>query len=261
MSNLTRAAVVNFLVQSLVVCAFLAAWEITARSKLINPFLLPALSDVLERIGKDVASGVALVDLSLTLYRALVGFAFAAVIGIPLGVLMARVAPIRWFFDPLISAGFPMPKIAFLPIFVLWFGLFDVSKIVMVAFSSIFPVVAAAYAGTQGVDKWPLWSARALGAKERELLWEVVLPMAMPQILTGLQIALPVALITTVVTEMLMSGTGIGGSMINAGRFADSVGVFAGIVEIAIVGILVIRGVEIVRRRILVWHAETRAET
>jgi len=171
---------------------------------------------------------------------------------------MARVAPIRWFFDPLLSAGFPMPKIAFLPIFVLWFGLFDVSKIVMVAFSAIFPVVASTYQGTQGVDKWPLWSARALGAKERELLWEVILPLAMPQILTGLQIALPVALITTVVTEMLMSGTGIGGSMINAGRFADSVGVFAGIVEIAIMGLVVIRGVEAVRRRILVWHAETR---
>jgi ABC-type nitrate/sulfonate/bicarbonate transport system permease component len=173
---------------------------------------------------------------------------------------MARSALFRWFFDPLISAGFPMPKIAFLPIFVLWFGLFDTSKIIMVAFSAVFPVVSAAYAGTQGVDKWPLWSARALGAKERELLWEIILPMALPQILTGLQIALPVALITTVVTEMLMSGKGLGGTMINAGRFADSVGVFAGIVEIAIVGILVIRGVEVLRRRLLVWHAEARVE-
>jgi len=258
MSRASR--LVNLAVQVLVICAFLAAWELTARAQLINPFLLPALSDVLARVGKDTASGVALVDLSLTLYRALSGFAIAAAIGVPLGILMARVASIRWFFDPLISAGFPMPKIAFLPIFMLWFGLFDTSKIIMVAFSSIFPVVAAAYAGTQGVDKWPLWSARALGAKERELLWEVVLPMAMPQILTGLQIALPVALITTIVTEMLMSGTGIGGTMINAGRFADSVGVFAGIVEIAVIGILVVRGVEFLRRRLLAWHAETRLE-
>jgi ABC-type nitrate/sulfonate/bicarbonate transport system permease component len=250
----------NIAIQALVIGAFLAAWEITARETLINPFLLPALSDVVVRMAQDIASGVAIVDLSLTLYRALSGFAIAALIGIPLGVLMARSAPFRWFFDPLISAGFPMPKIAFLPIFVLWFGLFDTSKIIMVAFSAVFPVVSAAYAGTQGVDKWPLWSARALGAKERELLWEIILPMALPQILTGLQIALPVALITTVVTEMLMSGKGLGGTMINAGRFADSVGVFAGIVEIAIVGILVIRGVEVLRRRLLVWHAEARVE-
>jgi taurine transport system permease protein len=250
----------NIAIQALVLGAFLAAWEITAREKLINPFLLPALSDVVVRMAQDITSGVAIVDLSLTLYRALSGFAIAALIGIPLGVLMARSALFRWFFDPLISAGFPMPKIAFLPIFVLWFGLFDTSKIIMVAFSAVFPVVSAAYAGTQGVDKWPLWSARALGAKERELLWEIILPMALPQILTGLQIALPVALITTVVTEMLMSGKGLGGTMINAGRFADSVGVFAGIVEIAIVGILVIRGVEVLRRRLLVWHAEARVE-
>jgi taurine transport system permease protein len=238
----------NIAIQALVLGAFLAAWEITAREKLINPFLLPALSDVVVRMAQDIASGVAIVDLSLTLYRALSGFAIAALIGIPLGVLMARSALFRWFFDPLISAGFPMPKIAFLPIFVLWFGLFDTSKIIMVAFSAVFPVVSAAYAGTQGVDKWPLWSARALGAKERELLWEIILPMALPQ------------MITTVVTEMLMSGKGLGGTMINAGRFADSVGVFGGIVEIAIVGILVIRGVEILRRRLLVWHAEARVE-
>jgi len=255
-----RRALGDLLIQSLVIAAFLLAWEMTARARVINPFLLPALSDVLMRIGKDLGSGIAIVDLSLTLYRALSGFAIAAAIGIPLGILMARWSLVRWFFDPLISAGFPMPKIAFLPIFVLWFGLFDTSKIIMVAFSSIFPVVSAAYAGTQGVDKWPLWSARALGAKERELLWEVILPLALPQILTGLQIALPVALITTVVTEMLMSGKGIGGTMMNAGRFADSVGVFAGIVEIAVVGILVIRGVEALRRRLLVWHAETRAD-
>ena len=253
-------AIGNIVVQTLVIVAFMAAWEMTARMQFINPFLLPALSDVVVRIGKDIISGVVVVDLSLTLYRALSGFAIAALVGIPLGILMARAAPFRWFFDPLISAGFPMPKIAFLPIFVLWFGLFDTSKIIMVAFSSVFPVVSAAYAGTQGVSKWPLWSARALGAKERELLWEVILPMALPQILTGLQIALPVALITTVVTEMLMSGKGIGGTMINAGRFADSVGVFAGIVEIAIVGIVVIRGVEYIRRRLLVWHAEARIE-
>lgn len=245
-------------VQAGVIALFLLAWELTARLGLIHPFLLPPLSRVLARIGEDIASGVVFVDLALTLYRALTGFVIAALVGVPLGILMARSFAVRWFFDPLISAGFPMPKIAFLPIFVLWFGLFDASKIIMVAVSCFFPIVAAAHAGTEGVDKWPLWSARSLGASERQVLWEIVLPLALPQIITGLQIALPVGLITTVVTEMLMSGKGIGGSMINAGRFADSVGVFAGIVEIAVLGIVVIRGVERIRRALLVWHAEAR---
>jgi ABC-type nitrate/sulfonate/bicarbonate transport system permease component len=245
-------------VQALVIAAFLLVWEASVRLGLIDPFLLPAFSDVAARVGADTLSGAVPVDLARTLYRALAGFAAAAAVGVPLGVLMARTVPVRWFFDPLVSAGFPMPKIAFLPIFILWFGLFDASKIIMVAFSCVFPIVAATFAGTRGVDKWPLWSARSLGAGERQLLFEIVLPLALPQILTGLQIALPVALITTVVTEMLMGGQGVGASMIMAARFADSVGVFAGIVELALLGLVVIRAIERLRAHLLAWHPETQ---
>lgn len=245
-------------VQVGVIAALAAAWELGARYGALSPFLLPPLSTVLERLWSDLISGVVLVDLGLTLYRALTGFAVAAVIGIPVGILMSRSAAVRWFFDPLISIGFPMPKIAFLPIFILWFDIYDTSKIIMVAFSCFYPIVSATYAGTSSLDKWPIWSARSLGCRDRDLWWEVYLPMAMPQILTGLQVALPVGMITTVVTEMLMGGRGIGGTMITAGRFADSVGVFAGIVEIVILGFLVVKSLEIVRRRLLVWHPESR---
>lgn len=245
-------------VQVAVVAALAGLWEFGARFGALNPFLLPPLSTVLGRIWEDLVAGTVLVDLGLTLYRALAGFAIGAVIGIPLGILMARSALVRWFFDPLVSIGFPMPKIAFLPIFILWFDIYDTSKIIMVAFSCFFPIVAATYAGCSSLDKWPIWSARSFGAKERELLWEVYLPMAMPQIITGLQVALPVGMITTIVTEMLMGGRGVGGAMIMAGRFADSVGVFAGIVQIIILGFVVVKSLEIVRRRILVWHPESR---
>lgn len=245
-------------VQVAVVAALAGLWEFGARFGALNPFLLPPLSVVLGRIWEDLIAGTVLVDLGLTLYRALAGFAIGAVIGIPLGILMARSALVRWFLDPLVSIGFPMPKIAFLPIFILWFDIYDTSKIIMVAFSCFFPIVAATYAGCSSLDKWPIWSARSFGAKERDLLWEVYLPMAMPQIITGLQVALPVGMITTIVTEMLMGGRGVGGAMIMAGRFADSVGVFAGIVQIIILGFVVVKSLEIVRRRILVWHPESR---
>jgi ABC-type nitrate/sulfonate/bicarbonate transport system permease component len=249
---------VDIAVQVAVVVALAGLWEFGARFGALNPFLLPPLSVVLGRIWEDLIAGTVLVDLGLTLYRALAGFAIGAVIGIPLGILMARSALVRWFFDPLVSIGFPMPKIAFLPIFILWFDIYDTSKIIMVAFSCFFPIVAATYAGCSSLDKWPIWSARSFGAKERDLLWEVYLPMAMPQIITGLQVALPVGMITTIVTEMLMGGRGVGGAMIMAGRFADSVGVFAGIVQIIILGFVVVKSLEIFRRRILVWHPESR---
>jgi ABC-type nitrate/sulfonate/bicarbonate transport system permease component len=149
-----------------------------------------------------------------------------------------------------------MPKIAFLPIIVLWLGVYDVSKISMVVFDAIFPVVTATIAGIAGVERELIWSARNLGARERELLWQVMLPAALPQIMTGLQVALPIALIVTVVTEMKMSGYGIGGAMMTASRFADSRGVFAGIVEIAVIGYALVKGMTLVRRRLLAWHAE-----
>jgi taurine transport system permease protein len=242
--------------QLAVIAALLALWEITARAGWIAPFLLPALSDVLGVVAEQLLSGELVGNAGWTLYRALAGCTIAATFGIPIGILMARIRGVGWFFDPLVSIGFPTPKIAFLPIFMLWFGLYDLSKIVMVAFSAVFAIIAASEAGTRGVDRFQLWSARALGASERAILWEIVLPAALPSIFTGLQIALPIALITTIVTEMLMGGVGIGGAMIAAGRFADSVGVYAGIVEIAVLGLAVIKTLEALRRRLLVWHAE-----
>jgi len=116
-------------------------------------------------------------------------------------------------------------------------------------------------AAAEGVDSYLLWSARSLGASERQLLREIILPAALPQILTGLQVALPISLIVEIVTEMLMGGTGLGGAMIGASRFADSPGVFAGIVEIAIAGLALVKGIAIVRRHLLVWHQEAEEPT
>ncbi|MGH7089329.1 MAG: ABC transporter permease, partial [Stellaceae bacterium] len=168
---------------------------------------------------------------------------------------------VNWFFDPIISVGFPMPTVAFLPIFMLWFGLYDTSKIALIVFDSIFPVVTATIAAAQGVDRYMLWSARMLGASERQLLREIILPAAFPTIMTGLQIAMPIALIVAIVTEMLMGGPGLGGAMIAASRFADSPGVFAGIIEIGAAGFCVVKGMAMLRRRLLMWHPEAEEPT
>jgi taurine transport system permease protein len=241
--------------------ALVVAWEVASRSGIVTPFLLPALSAVLGRVWEDAVSGELAVNLGLTLYRALAGFVIAGVLGIALGILMTRRPLIRWFFDPIVSVGFPMPKIAFLPIFMLWLGLYDTSKISMAAFNAIFPVIAATIAAAEGVDRQLLWSARSLGASERQLLREIILPAALPQILTGLQVALPISMIVTVVTEMLMGGQGLGGAMIAASRFADSPGVFAGIVEIAIAGLCLVKGIALLRRYLLIWHQEAQEPT
>ena len=245
-----------FAARWIVIVLILAGWELAARSGAVTPFMLPALSSVLERIFSDARSGALFVNAGVTLYRAVAGFLIAGAGGIALGALMARVGPVRWFFDPIISVGFPMPKIAFLPVIILWLGVYDLPKISMVVFDAIFPVVTATYAAVLAVERELLWSARNMGAREHELMWQVVLPAALPQIMTGLQVALPIALIVAIVTEMMMGGYGLGGAMLDASRFADSRGVFAGIAEIAVIGYALVKGMALVRRRLLLWHPE-----
>jgi ABC-type nitrate/sulfonate/bicarbonate transport system permease component len=235
----------------------LIAWELFARSGRVTPFMLPPFSVVVARIYSDAAGGDLWINLGVTMFRAMTGFVIAAVGGVTLGALMAGNRFVRWFFDPIISVGFPMPKIAFLPIIILWLGLYDVSKISIVVFDAIFPVVTATLAGLASVDKELIWTARNMGASEREVMWQIKLPAALPQILTGLQVALPISLIVAIIAEMAMGGYGLGGAMMSASRFADSPGVFAGIVEIAIVGYALIKALAVVRRRLLVWHQET----
>jgi ABC-type nitrate/sulfonate/bicarbonate transport system permease component len=238
------------------ILALALAWEGFARSGAVTPFMLPPLSAVAERIWTDALAGDLPINAAVTLYRAMVGFSIAGCAGVLLGIGVARNRVLRWLFDPIISVGFPMPKIAFLPVVTLWLGVYDVSKIAMVVLDAIFPVATATIVGIQGVDRHLLWSARNMGASNREMLWQVVLPAAFPQIMTGLQVALPIALIVAIVAEMLMGGYGLGGAMVHASRFADSAGVFAGIVEIAAIGFCLVKGMALVRRRLLIWHPE-----
>jgi len=121
------------------------------------------------------------------------------------------------------------------------------------------PIVSAPFFGTTMVDKYFLWSARNLGTKRYTLFWKVIIPAAAPEIISGLQVAFPLALIIAVVTEMLTGGEGLGGYMIHAVRFAQSDKVFAGLLATLLTGMFFIQGFAIMRARLLVWHAEGTA--
>ena len=255
-----RSAAVQVVAWSPVI-VLLLAWELFARSGAVTPFMLPPLTRVIGRIVSDTASGDLPIAVGLTLWRATAGFIIASAIGIVIGLAMSRVKLVYWFFDPIVSVGFPIPKIAFLPIIVLWLGFYDVSKITMIVFNTIFPVITATVIGVYGVEKEIIWSARNLGTTDRAMLWEILLPAALPQIFTGLQVAMPIALIVGILTEMAMGGYGIGGSMQTASRMADSLGVFAGIIEIAVIGYALVRLMAVLRHRLLIWHQEAMETT
>lgn len=238
------------------IIAVLAFWEVSVDSGWVNSFVLPSLSAVLKRTWVELFTGDLAYQAGLTMYRTLLGFLIAAVLGITIGAMMARYALVKWFFEPIVSVGFPMPKISLIPIFIVWFGPYALSKFIMIVIGAIFPVISATYLATTSIDHYLLWSARNLGTSEQRILWKVVIPAALPQIISGLQIAFPLALILAVVTEMLTTGGGLGYYMVLASRFSDSQKVFVGILAIGVLGYASTQALKYLRRWLLRWHSE-----
>lgn len=232
-------------------------WWAAASSGTINPYLLPAPGNVLGRLLEELANGRLLEDLTATLWRSFAGFAMAVLIGVPIGLFIVRSAIAKWLFDPVVSIGFPAPKIAFMPVFMLWFGIGDLSKIVLITISCLFIIISATVVGAAGVGRIMIWSARSLGAPERSILTQIVVPAALPQIINGIQVALPIALISAIGAEMLTGGVGLGGSILSSGRMADTTGVYAGLIACCALGFALLKCAEFCRRRALHWHPES----
>jgi ABC-type nitrate/sulfonate/bicarbonate transport system permease component len=230
-----------------------AIWEGAARAHLAPPILLPPFTAVATELGWVIADGSLPGDLILSLYRAFAGLALAGTSGILIGLLMARSPVVQWLMDPLVALGFPSPKIAFLPVFILWFGIESLSKILLVAFACVLPVIIGTFSAARGVNRVLLWSAFSLGTSQRALLVRVVLPACYPRIFATLRIALPVALITTFTAEMVAGGGGMGATLVYSQRFFESPTVFAYILVMLGIGLVLDALVRAFQRRYLAW--------
>src|SRR5882757_1733216 len=229
-------------------------WEAVARLGYVRPVFLPPLSMVIERIVPMMRAGDLLEPLMISLYRAAAGFALAILLGVAIGFLMARVRVVRWLLDPLIAFSFPSPKVAFLPVFILWFGIDHLAKIALVAFTCVFPFIVAAYAGATTVPTNQLWAARAMGTTSLALLWRVVLPASLPSLMSGVRVGVPYALVTAFTAEMIAGGGGLGGEMVLAQRFFETPTVFVHLLIMLATGYLIDHGVLVLRRHVLRWH-------
>src|SRR6195256_5403531 len=179
----------------------LLLWELVARAELIRLLFLPTVTTVLEQLWVLLFEGEIVAPLLVSLYRAFAGLALAVVFGVLAGLWMARSKWAHWALDPLVSLGFPAPKIAFLPIFILWFGIDHMSKILLVAFSSVFPIVIATYSAAISVNRLLIWSSLSLGSSRSMIMWRVILPACYPRIFAAFRVAVPVALITAFTAE------------------------------------------------------------
>jgi ABC-type nitrate/sulfonate/bicarbonate transport system permease component len=167
-----------------------AAWEAVAHARLFPPRLFPPLEAVGAALARLTASGILLHHAAETLLRLAAGFALAALVGVALGIAMGRSRRAEDIALPLVSIGAPIPGLAYAPLFLLWFGLGNLPTVLLVAFVSAFPIVFNTWTGVKAVkDVW-VRSAQAMGADQARLFRLVILPGALPYILTGLRLGL-----------------------------------------------------------------------
>jgi NitT/TauT family transport system permease protein len=218
----------------LVVAAF---YEAVARSGYFAPALMPPLGSVARTFVAMLLDGTMAHHAAATLYRVLCGFCLAVAVGLPLGVLMARWRPAEHFILPLASALMPIPSLAWIPVFILWFGLGNTVTILIVFYAAVFPMLLNTWSGVRSVN--PIWlrAAGAMGANERALFWKVIIPGASPFIIAGLRQSFLRSWIAVIGAEMLAaSDWGLGWVIFDAKEYLDTDVMLASLVVIGCIG-------------------------
>jgi NitT/TauT family transport system permease protein len=239
------------------IAVVLLAWEGIARSGAVNPRLFPGLGAIGEQALLLLRGPQLGLHLTASMTRVALGFGLAALAGVPLGVLMGRSARVGRAIEPLFSLGYPVPRIALYPIAVFVFGIGHLSKVVLVALECLYPIAVQAYDGTRGVNRLYVWSAQNMGARPAQVFWKVIAPAAAPHVFSGLRIALPIAFIVTVLTEMISSTEGLGWLILYASASLVQARVFASVAIVAVVGFAVDRLLAALRDRLIFWERET----
>lgn len=231
-----------------------AAWQIAPSVGLINPEALPPLSAVIVAWWHLLLDG-SLVSNGLTsLYEVVVGLGLSIVFGVAAGVLMAWYPAVDALVTPVMKGLYPMPKSALIPVMILWFGLGAGSKIAAVFAGCLLPIVVSSFNGARGVEQTLIWSALGLGASRRRVLWEVVIPGALPEIMAGIRNALAISFILMVAAEFLVGQHGLGYliSFLGDGGVYDAM--FAGVLTVSAFGFFADRVYLLLMQRMLRWR-------
>jgi len=185
-------------------------WEAGTRLGFISTWALPTFDSVVAAWVGLLDGGELLYHAGASLMRGAAGLGLSIVVGALLGILMAWVKPIRIVFNPIVQVFYPIPKSALIPIMMLWLGFGHASKIMLIFLGCMLPVTISAFNGARGVDHVLIWSARSLGASPRQVLFEVVAPGAMPEILAGIRTAIALSFVLLVSSELIVSREGLG---------------------------------------------------
>jgi len=231
-----------------------AAWEAASRLGLVSSLALPPLSDVIASWIDLLRDGDLLTNAGPSLYRLAAGLALAILVGALLGLGMAWWKPVNVVLAPVVEIFYPLPKSALIPVTAIWLGFGDGSKILLIFLGCMIPVTIAAFNGARGCDRMLLWSARSMGASRLRVLWDVVLPGAMPELLNGIRTAIALSFILLVSSELIVAQRGFGYLIGSLGANGSYEAMYAVVFTVAFLGFAVDRLYQMLVQRVLIWR-------
>ena len=239
---------------AIVFLALIGAWEWGTRTGVIGNLTLPRPSDVFKTFLDLWASGLLWKHLIPSLSRLAIGAAIGASLGIAVGVMIGLFSYVRAGLVPIVAAIFPIPKIALLPLFVIWFGIDEASKYALIAFGTFTPTVVATYGAVDNVDRSLIRMGQSFSLSWFSIVTKIVLPGSMPGILSGLRVSLAIAIILLVAAEMLGAEYGIGAYILEAGSLYDLERLFVGVSILSLLGVTLSFIIGLLEKRLLIWR-------
>ena len=230
------------------------AWELVARLELVSTSALPPLSDVVWAGLAMIKDGELITNGASSLYRASAGLGLAILIGGTIGIAMAWWKPVNVLVAPLVEIFYPLPKSALIPVTVIWLGFGDGSKILLIFLGCMLPVTIGAFNGARSSEQVLVWSARSMGASRLRMLWDVVVPSAMPELLNGIRTALALSFILLVSSELIVAQKGFGHLIGSLGANGSYDAMYAVVLTVAFLGFAADRLYLLITKRTLAWR-------
>ena len=231
------------------------AWETAARTGLVSSLALPPLSSVATAWIDLMKDGELITNGASSLWRAGAGLLLAVVLGAALGIFMAWWRPVNVLLSPLVEMFYPMPKSALIPVTVLWLGFGNGSKILLILLGCMLPVTIGAFNGARSSEQALVWSARSMGASRLRMLWDVVVPSALPELLNGIRTALALSFILLVSSELIAARQGFGYLIGFLGASGSYDAMFAVVLTVALLGFIADRLYLMLMHRALRWQS------
>ena len=239
---------------TLALLGLLALWQAASSAGLVSPIFAPSPVDVARSLWAMLQSGELAAHLAASLGRFLSGFAIGGTAGVAFGLAVGLSSVMRAPGATVVAALFPIPKIALLPLFILWFGIGEASKVATIAFGTFFPTVIATYGAVDNVDRSLVRMGRSFALSPAAIVAKIILPGAVPGILSGLRIAASIGVVLLVAAEMIGAEQGLGALVLAAGNLMQSDRLLAGVVVLSMLGLLIAAVIGAAERRLLRWR-------